>query len=134
MLGIPFYFLSHPLPRTLRPWVHRAMRSWRYDHSGQGKVGNMTTVSEETANLSSRGFQQPRDGCFFTLLPHLGAMWVRGSASQGSSQKRGGGLSDAAKADSHTPWAFTAGQPTDLQPPEVKTVSFWRRLASWTAF
>ena len=134
MLGIPFYFPSHPLWRTLRSRVHRAMRSWRYDPSVQGEVGNMTTVSEETANLSSRGFQQPQDGCFFTLLPHLGAVWVRGSASQRSSRKRGGGLSDAAKAESHSPWAFTAGQPADLQLPEVKAISFWRCLASWTAF
>lgn len=133
-MGIPFYFLSHPLLRTLRSWVHRTLRSWRYDHSVQGEVGNMTMVSEETGNLSSRGFQKLQDGCFFTLLPYLGAWWVRGSASQRGSQKRGRGLSDAVKADSHSPWAFTAGQPTDLQLAEVKAVSFWRGLSSWRAF
>lgn len=59
---------------------------------------------------------------------------MRGSASQRGSQKRGGGLPDAAKADSHSPWAFTAGQPTDLQLAEVKAISFWRGLSRWTAF
>lgn len=72
-MGNPFYFLNHPLLKTLRSWVHRTLRSWRYDHSVQGEVGNMLTVSEEMGKLSSKGFQQLQDGCFFTLLPYLGA-------------------------------------------------------------
>lgn len=121
MLGILSHFLSHPLLRTVRSWVYRTLSSWRYNHSVQGKAGGITTVSGEgwehdhsvrrrREDLRSRGFWQPQDGHFFSLLPYLGAWWVRGSTSQKLPRGRAGGCSVFAKAENHSLWAFTSMQ------------------------